>query len=146
MILIVTLGCVVLLSVAAIILDKWKRQLWDPRYEKTFEVLGFGVLLALIASVILLVGGTVFYGTTYQRSLYLTGYYENIAKPFAIAESDNILYVGGIEPAIWQAGDYSLASYNSELYSYRHWQQVPVFGWYYYPLSDEIKHVQVQAK
>ena len=83
-------------------------------------------------------------GVTYDTNLKLTGYYNKVAKPAAVYEDTTTLYVRkDLVTAVWQAGDHNLSSHNTELYSYRQWSQSPVVGWFYYPLSPELKYVQI---
>lgn len=72
-------------------------------------------------------------------------YYENIVQPHIVQEYDEYVVVGtDIAPAIWQAGESNLATYNGYLKSTRYWDSIPVIGTIIYPPPDKLKFVRVQ--
>ena len=130
------------LFVSFVILAIIRKVLWKEDPFAVFGVSFFTFVLGLLTLLASITCPTQFYSQK-QNALMASQYYENIVKPSIISEGQDYVTISNPESAIWQAGGYTLVSFNNYLTTTRYWAGVPIIGSQVYPVPEGLKYVRV---
>ena len=120
-----------------LIVGAWRWLSWD-----NFFAVGATLLIGCGIAVFF-IGSPINYYISKADSYQMEAYYDNVIAPHIVDEQGDYVVVTGLEPAIWQAGDFTMATYNKSLRNNRYWDGT-VWGSMVYKFPDSLKYVRVK--
>ena len=111
--------------------------------REPYNDFNFFLFIGVLVLVVVLTISGAFFLATRSNALAAQSYYNQVISPHVIAEESDHVVVESLEAGIWQAGEYTISTYNNYVYSTRYWDSIPVIGWSVYPVPEGLKYVQV---
>lgn len=102
-----------------------------------------GILCGVIL-IISLLTCPINYASTKADLVRMQAYYDHVIMPHVVEETSEYVVVEGLETALWQAGDYTIASYNKELAGKRYWDSFAIIGSAVATPPDSLKLIRVK--